>query len=234
MSRHLQSDLDQLTQALLALAARAEASVRQAVRALQERTPALAQDVIRGDDALDEARNDLEEACLKILALHSPVAVDLRRVAAVLRIATELERIGDLAEGIAGRTLDFLARPPIPFPDGLQSLEDMAILMLRQALESFVGLDPGLARTVCRLDEEADRHCAEIIAQLVQAMQQDSVRVESGLDLFTVTRHLERIADLATNVAEDVIYLVEGEIVRHHPEAIRGRPEGGSANPAAS
>jgi phosphate transport system protein len=131
-----------------------------------------------------------------------------------------LERIGDLAEGIARRTLDFLRHPVFPFPEGLQALEDLAVLMLRQALESFVRLDAALARTVCRLDDEADRHCAEIIARLVQGMKEQAYRVEPGLALFSVTRQLERIADLATNVAEDLIYLVEGEIVRHHPEAI--------------
>jgi phosphate transport system protein len=134
-------------------------------------------------------------------------------------INVDLERMGDLAEDIAERALR-LARPPfIPIPEKLQRMTDLTTSMVRQSLDAFVNLDAKLARLVCRLDEEVDRHNDAIIGELIETMQKAPEMVEPGLSLFSATRHLERIADHATNIAEDVIYLVEGEIVRHRPAA---------------
>ena len=154
------------------------------------------------------------------------MAVDLRRIAAALKINTELERMPDLAEDIAERALYLAQLPAIPVPEKLQRMTDLTAGMVRQGLDAFVHLDTAGARKVLRLDDEVDQLNEAIIHELVRAMQQDPALVEPGLSLFSATRHLERIADHATNIAEDVIYLVEGEIVRHRPDAARGEDEG--------
>jgi phosphate transport system protein len=222
MSKHLERDLDNLQKDLLALAASVEEAIYKAIRALQERDVPLAEEVIDGDNDIDEEENLVEEECLKVLALHQPVAVDLRRVTSVLQINTDLERMADLAEDIAERAVALARWPAIPIPSDLQRMTDLASSMVRQALDAFVNLDAKLARLVCRLDDEVDRYNKLIILELIQLMQRSPDMVEPGLSFFSATRHLERIADHATNIAEDVIYLVEGAIVRHRPAAVRG------------
>jgi phosphate transport system protein len=220
MSKHLERDLDNLQRDLLTLATAVEEAVQKAIRALRQRDVDRAQEVIAGDTEIDQEENHVEEECLKILALHQPVAIDLRRVAAVLLINTDLERMADLAEDIAERVLRLAQLPALPFPDKLQPMTDLTTLMVRQSLDAFIGLDTALARRVCREDDEVDRYNHEIIQDLITRMQQSPASVEAGLSLFSVTRHLERIADHATNIAENVVYLVEGEIIRHKPAAI--------------
>jgi phosphate transport system protein len=221
MSKHLERDLDSLQRHILTLAASVEEAIHKAIRSLQDRQTTLAQEVIDGDNAIDQEENHVEEECLKILALHQPVAIDLRRITAALKINTDLERMGDLAEDIAERALE-LARPPhIAIPDRLQRMTDLTTTMVRQSLDAFVNLDAHLARVVCRLDDEVDRLNKLIIDDLIHLMQRSPDMVEPGLSFFSATRHLERIADHATNIAEDVIYLVEGEIVRHRLAAVR-------------
>jgi phosphate transport system protein len=221
MSKHLQRDLDTLQQDLVALAASVEDALHKAIRALQEREPRMAHKVIEGDTQIDEEENHVEEECLKILALHQPVAIDLRRIAAALKINAELERMADLAEDIAERALHLSQLPAIPIPKKLQLMTDLTITMVRQSLDAFVNLDARLARRVCRIDDEVDRFNNDIIQELIGIMQGSPAMVEPGLSLFSATRHLERIADHATNIAEDVVYLVEGVIIRHNPEAVK-------------
>jgi phosphate transport system protein len=187
---------------------------------LQEREVEVAQQVIEEDNQIDQEENHVEEECLKILALHQPVAVDLRRITAALKINTDLERMADLAEDIAERALHLSQLPPVPIPSKLQRMTDLTTSMVRQSLDAFVNLDARLARRVCRLDDEVDRYNNEIIRELIELMRGSPAMVEPGLSLFSATRHLERIADHATNIAEDVVYLVEGEIVRHRPAAV--------------
>jgi phosphate transport system protein len=220
MAKHLQRDLENLQHDLVALAASVEEAIHLAIRALREREAGPARQVIAGDTQIDLEENHIEEECLKILALHQPVAVDLRRIAAALKINTDLERMADLAEDIAERALHLAPMPGIPIPENLQRMTDLTTTMVRQSLDSFVNLDPRLARRVCRLDDEVDRYNNEIIRELIGMMQQSPAMVEPGLSLFSATRHLERIADHATNIAEDVVYLVEGTIVRHQPAAV--------------
>jgi phosphate transport system protein len=220
MSKHLQRDLESLQRDLLALAASVEEAIHKAIRALQDREPELAEQVIAGDTQIDQEENHIEEECLKILALHQPVAVDLRRIAAALKINAELERMADLAEDIAERAFHLARLPVVPIPEGLQLMTDLTTTMVRQSLDSFVNLDARLARRVCRLDDEVDRHNNQVIRELIGMMQQSPGTVESGLSLFSATRHLERIADHATNIAEDVVYLVEGNIIRHNSAAV--------------
>jgi phosphate transport system protein len=221
MSKHLERDLDNLQRDLLALAASVEEAIHKAIKALQEREADSAQEVIEGDSQIDQEENHIEEECLKILALHQPVAVDLRRIAAALKINTELERMADLAEDIAERTLHLARLPFIPVSEKLQRMTDLTTTMVRQSLDAFVNLDAYLARRVCRLDDEVDRYNNEIIQEIILNMQRAPALVDPGLSLFSAVRHLERIADHATNIAEDVVYLVEGNIIRHHPEAVK-------------
>jgi len=222
MSRHLQRDLDNLQRDLLALAASVEEAVHTAIRALQERETGLANQVIAGDTQIDQEENQVEEECLKILALHQPVAVDLRRIAAALKINTDLERMADLAEDIAERATHLAQFPSFPIPEKLQRMTDLTLSMVRQSLDAFVNLDTRHARRVCRLDEEVDRYNVEIIEELIQTMRSAPDKVEPGLSLFSAVRHLERIADHATTLAEDVVYLVEGAIIRHRHPAVEG------------
>jgi phosphate transport system protein len=220
MAKHLERDLENLQRDLLALAASVEEAIHKAIRALRERETDPAQQVIVGDTQIDQEENHIEEECLKILALHQPVAVDLRRIAAALKINTELERMADLAEDIAERALYLAQLPVISVPEKLQRMTDLTTTMVRQSLDSFVNLDSRQARRVIRLDDEVDRYNNEIIQELIGMMQESPAMVEPGLSLFSATRHLERIADHATNIAEDVVYLVEGTIVRHQPAAV--------------
>jgi phosphate transport system protein len=214
---------------------------------LRERNAALAQEVIAGDDLIDQEENKLHQECLRLLALHQPVASDLRRVAAVLSITTDLERMGDLALSVASRAVALTCLPPLTVSARLEVMAGLTTSMLRQSLDAFVHLDARQARAVCRLDDEVDRLHADLIRELIQAMKARPEAVEPGLSLFSAVRQLERIADHATNVAEEAIYLIEGEIVRHHPEAIRqkegdapfpnalpGIPGVGSARPASA
>jgi phosphate transport system protein len=221
MSKHLQRDLDYLHRDLLLMAASVEEALQEALRALQNREPALARKVIEGDSVIDQEENHIEESCLKVLALHQPVAGDLRRVAAVLKINTELERMADLAEEIAERAQHLSQLPPVPVPAKLQRMTDLTTSMVRQSLDAFIATDARLARAACRMDDEVDRCNQEVIEDLIRRMSADPEMVEAGLSLFSATRHLERIADHATNIAEDVVYLVEGLIIRHHPAAFQ-------------
>jgi phosphate transport system protein len=215
MSKHLERDLNNLQRDLLTMASVVEEAILKAITALKTRDAKLAQEVIEGDTQIDQDENRVEEECLKILALHQPVAVDLRRIASALKINAELERMADLAEDIAERAAHLASLPPIPVPAKLQRMTDLVTSMVRQSLDAFVRLDVRLARLVCRLDDEVDEFNALIIAELMVSMKSEPELVEPGVSLFSATRHLERIGDHATNIAEDVVYLAEGEIIRH-------------------
>jgi phosphate transport system protein len=218
MSKHLERDLDKLQRDVLAMGASVEEVIYKAIRALQDRDAKLAELVVEGDGSIDELENRIDEECLKILALHQPVATDLRRITAVLMINTDLERMADLAVDIAERAV-VLAKPPkVAIPRELQRMADLTTVMVRDGLNAFVNLDARLARQVVRLDDEVDELNSAIIRELVGTMKRSPEFVEPGLSLFSAVRHLERIADHATNIAEDVVYLVEGEIVRHRLE----------------
>ena len=219
MPLHLQRDLDNLQRDLVALAGLVEQAIYKSTNALQGRDPALAREVIGGDGQIDLEDNHINEECLKMLALHQPVASDLRRIVAAMMIVVDLERMGDLAEEIAERAISMEGAPPLPIPEKLQKMSDMTTIMVRQSLDSFVHLNKEQAERVLRMDDEVDRYNVEIIAELIQTMQSSPELIEPGLSLFSATRHLERIADHATNIAEDVIYLIDGEIVRHRPSA---------------
>lgn len=222
MSKHMQRDLDRINQHLMALASLVDTAINKATRALRERDIKQAKEVIAGDSQIDREENHIDEECLKLLALHQPVASDLRRIASVIMITTDLERMGDLAEEIAERAIHLAGYPTVPIPAKLQQMTDLTTSMVRQTLDAFVDQSTDQAHRVLRLDDQVDRYCAEIIRELIEYMKAGGDAVESGLSLFSATRHLERIADHATNIAEDVVYLVEGEIVRHRQESNHG------------
>jgi phosphate transport system protein len=224
MSKHLERDLDRLQQRIVGFAGMVEEAIYKAVQAMQEHNRDQAEEIIAGDEDIDRAENDITEDCLKLLALHQPVATDLRRIATTLMITTDLERMGDLAKHLAEAAV-VLSAPPVPTPPKLSRMTEIALTMVRQSLDSFVNLDSQLARRVVRMDDEVDQLNDDLIAELTSAMKKSPDMVEPGLTLFAATRQLERIADHATNIAEDVIYLIEGEIVKHRPEAI-GKEEG--------
>jgi len=220
MSKHLERDLENLQRDLMTMAASVEEAIQKAIKALETRSVSLAQEVIDGDHQIDEEENHVEEECLKMLALHQPVATDLRRITAALKINAELERMADLAEDIAERAMHLAQLLPITMPIKLQRMTDLTTTMVRQSLDAFVSLDVKLARMVCRMDDEVDRYNSDIINELIDTMKAAPESVEAGISMFSAIRHLERIADHATNIAEDVVYLVQGEIIRHRPGAI--------------
>ncbi len=217
MSKHWERDLDNLQRHLMALAACVEEAIFKGIHALQERDAALAEEVIRGDSVIDQEENYVENDCLKMLALHQPVAIDLRRIIAALKINTDLERMADLAVNIAERAVSLAELPRIAVPAKLQRMTDLTTSMVRESLDAFVMLNAEQARRVIRIDDEVDRYNREIIAELIGYMQQTAELVPAFMSFFSAVRQLERIADHATNIAEDVVYLIEGEIIRHHP-----------------
>jgi phosphate transport system protein len=221
MSKHLERDLEALEREILAQSSLVEEMIAKACRALVDRRADISSEVIANEEGINMREVKIEEECLKILALHQPVAVDLRRTATVLKINTELERIADLAVNIAERTRSLAEHLEFEIPDRLERMSLKATDMVHDALDAFVDLDVAAAREVCRRDDEVDELNRQVIDELYEMMQSRPNLVEPAMHMFSVSRHVERIADCATNIAEDVIYLVEGEIARHHFEDLR-------------
>lgn len=215
MTKHLQRDLDSLHQEILRLSAMVEEMIDKAATALTERKLELAIAVIDSDNEVDRMEVHIEEECLKILALHQPVAIDLRRIATVLKVNNDLERIADLAVNVAERARSLDDFPAFPLPSKLAAMATMASQMVRGALDSFVNLDAAAARRLVALDDTVDGLNVEIIMELQSLMLKEPQTIPPALYCFSATRHIERIADHATNIAEDVVYLVKGDIVRH-------------------
>lgn len=229
MSKHLERDIHLLHQKLMNLFGIVEKMIDNAVRALCEKRIELAQEVIQTDALVNTTEVEIEEDCLKILALHQPFAGDLRRIATVMKINVELERMADLSCNIAERAECMHQHPFFPMPDKLPFMVDEAKEMIRTALNSFVESNAELARNVISLDAEVDRYNLEIIGKLQSLMRQDPTLVEPALHCFSASRHIERVADLAENIAEDVIYLVDGDIVRHQHNELKPMEETGNA-----
>lgn len=219
MSKHLERDMENLKKDVLAMGGMVEEAVRRAIVALHERRGEVAADVIQGDDRIDQWEVHVEEECLKILALHRPVAADLRFIAAVLKINNDLERMGDLAVNIAERAAFLASAPPVRMAHQLKIMTDVAMRMVRESLDAFVQRDAQAARRICLEDQEVDRCHREIIMDLRHMMMSNPDTIERATHLFSVSQHLERIADHATNIAEDVVYMVDGEIIRHRRDA---------------
>ncbi len=215
MSKHLQRGLDDLREGLLSLFGIVEQMVDLAVRSLVERRPDLAKRVIRTDTSVDTDEVKLEEECLKLLALHQPVATDLRQVISVVKINSELERMADLACNIAERAVALDMYPLFVVPDEFNDMVRESNSMVRRALDAFVSSDTQQARQVIADDDVVDALNRIIIDQLQELMQESPENVIPAVHCFSASRNIEMVADLATSLAEDVVYLVEGEIVRH-------------------
>lgn len=218
MAKHLQREIGDLKKRILHLGTVVEESLQKAVKALRRRDDALARSVIDTDPDIDEMEVRVEEECLKVLALHQPVAIDLRFIVAVLKINSDLERIGDLAVNVAERAVFLASRDPVDIPFDFAGMAWKAQAMLKKSLDALVNLDVDLARRVRAADDDVDAMNRQMYRQVEQGIREHPDRLESLIQLLSASRHLERVADHATNIAEDVIYMLEGEIVRHKTE----------------
>ncbi len=215
MSVHLQRAIDQLKKDLLSLCALVEEQTQIAVRALLSRDDELAHEAVCRDLEIDQREVEVEEECLKILALYQPVAADLRFIVAALKINNDLERIGDLAVNIAHKAITFACGQPMEIPFDLAGMWEKTQAMLRDSLDCLVNLDSALANAVCVRDNEVDALKRAIRLKAEEMIRKNPERAPTLLTLVAVSRNLERVADHASNIAEDVIYMVEGRIVRH-------------------
>lgn len=215
MAKHLQRELESLQEQLLSLASIVEEQVRTAVRAVEKIDVDTAKLIIDSDRKVDLLEIEVEEECLKILALHQPVAVDLRFIIAVLKINYDLERIGDLAGNIADRAIALARLPDFSYTSRLTLMCEKAMTMLNKCLDAFFTMTTTKALEVCRSDDEVDELYREMVTIVRDGIKANIKHVEGYLFILSVARHLERIADHATNIAEDVLYMLEGGIVRH-------------------
>lgn len=214
--KHFQRELDKIKKMILSLGALVEQRVHRVKIAVEERDADLAREIIKLDYEIDEMEVEIDEECLKTIALHQPVAADLRFVVAVIKINNDLERIGDQVVNIAQRVVRIAKRAVAPFHFDYSVMADRAEAMLRMSLDSLVGQDLDLAVKVLLMDDEVDQIKVEAYDRIKQAMA-DGVTNDVGymINLLLISRHLERVADHATNIAEEVVYMIEGEIVRH-------------------
>ena len=215
MGKHLQRDLDLIKKDILTMGAMVEDATNKAISAFLQRREDLANELMAGDEQSDQKESAIEDECLKTLALHHPVAGDLRFVVMVLKVNHDLERMGDLAANMAERTLALLRDKSLDIKLPIQELGESVRMMVRHCLDALVNLDAKLARKVCEDDDSVDRMHREMFVVLEQKMRADSSSIERATGLLSLSRYLERIADHATNIAEDVVYLVEGDIIRH-------------------
>jgi len=221
MTLHFQREIERLKTDLLSLSALVEDTLHRAITSLRERDGALARIIIDTDPDIDQREVDIEEECQKILALHQPVAHDLRFLIACLKINAELERIGDAAVNIAERVVFLVTQEPIEVPFDYMGMAKKAETMLRNSLDALVNLNVNLAYEVIDADDEVDAHNREAYVQIENCIQKNPTLASSYTHLLGISRHIERIADHATNIAEDVVYLIEGTIIRHRTEEYR-------------
>jgi phosphate transport system protein len=214
--RHFQEELDLLKTRLLEMGGVAEERVRQVAQGLVERVPSILDDVLAGDEPINTLQIEIDNRCFTLLALFQPMAVDLRTIMAAIKINVDLERVGDLAVNIAEAAARYLLHPPVKRLVDIPRMAVLAQQMLRDALDAFVRRDLQLAQHVLDEDDKLDALKEQIFRELLTYMLQDQTTIEPALDLILISRHLERIGDHATNVAEDVIFMVSAKDVRHH------------------
>jgi phosphate transport system protein len=216
--RHFQEELEGLKTRLLEMAGLAEENVRLAVKGLVDRDQTLIDRVLVGDEAVNRLHIDIDSRCFTLLALFQPMAADLRTIVAAVKINTDLERVGDLAVNIAEAARRYTSHPPVKKLIDIPRMATIAQTMLRDALDAFVRRDVDLAQHVLNEDDRLDALKTQIFRELLTYMLQDPSTIEPALDLILVSRHLERIGDHATNIAEDVIFIVSARDVRHHAQ----------------
>ena len=215
MTHHIERQIEHLKERILRVGTLVEEAISKSITALINRDTNLAQRVMANDEEIDRMEVEVEEECLKILALYQPVAADLRFVVSVLKINNDLERMGDLARNIAKRVAQLTAGEPCELPPEIRTMAMQAQDMVKECLDAVVKGDPLLARQVREEDDAVDEARQKIRRRVIQQIKANPENVESLLRINSVSKHIERIADMATNIAEDVIYMVQGDIVRH-------------------
>jgi len=215
MTKHFHRELEKIKKMILSLGALVEERVRMARTAIEEKDAVTAEKIIRNDFEIDEMEVEVEEECLKVLALHQPVAVDLRFLIAVIKINNDLERIGDQAVNIAQRITTIAKQDFENFVFDYSVMMEKAQVMLKMSLDALVNLDVDLALKVCMLDDDVDEKKNQAYDRIKQAMKTDPAHIGYYINLLLISRHVERLADHSTNIAEEVIYMIEGDIVRH-------------------
>jgi phosphate transport system protein len=213
--RHFHEELDALKQTLLAMGGLVEDQIRRVMQALLSRDDDLAREVIERDRQVNQYDVEVDEKCVELLALNQPAASDLRFITTAMKIVTDLERIGDQAVNIAQRAIELHQEPQLkPYVD-LPRMAEMAQRMVKESLDAFVARDTALARAVCAEDEAVDALKEQIFRELLTFMMSDPRTIPRALRLILISRFMERVADHATNIAEMVVYMVEGKMVRH-------------------
>jgi phosphate transport system protein len=219
MERPFDEELKILKEKLLEMASLAEESIALAVKCLKERREELAFDVMRGEEKINHLEIEIDELCMRLLALRQPMATDLRFITSAMKITGDLERIGDQSVNIIERAVDLLKVPQLKPLIDIPRMADLAQNMVRDAINAFINRDDCLARDVCERDDQVDKLNQQVFRELLTYMMQDGTTITRAVDLILVGRHLERIADHATNIGEDVIYMVKGKTIKHHIEA---------------
>lgn len=215
MPVHLRRDLDKLKRKILSFGAAVEENAQLAVKSLRDFDTVIAQRVIERDDQINRDEVEIEEECLKILALHQPVAIDLRFVVTVLKVNSDLERIADFSVNVAKRVRTLAKQPKVPLPRELMLIAEKSMGMVNAALDCLVDQDGVRARGVCAADDEVDDLQRKLYDIILAQLKKDPENAAQWMQVFSTVRYFERIGDLATNIAEDVIYLVEGDVIRH-------------------
>ncbi|MGD9330001.1 MAG: phosphate signaling complex protein PhoU [Desulfobacterales bacterium] len=215
MARHFHKELEKIKKMILSLGAMVEERVRRIATAVTERDAERAQEIIRSDYEVDEMEVEIEEECLKIMALHQPVAIDLRFLVAVIKINNDLERIADETVNIAQRIKTMVKEKPVVFAFDYETMTVEVEKMLKMSLDALVNMDVDMAFKVVTMDDEVDNIHRQVYQLIRDEISHHPEQMAYLINFYLISRHLERIADHATNVAEEVIYLIEGEIVRH-------------------
>jgi phosphate transport system protein len=218
MERQFDEELKQLKEKLMRMASLTEKSISLAVKSLKDRKEKLALQVFKGEEAINLLDVEIDNLGMKLMALRQPMAVDLRFINSAMRIAVELERIADLSVNIAERVLDLLKVPLLKPLIDIPRMAEMAQNMVKDSIDAFINRDDQSARDVCERDDDVDDLNNQIFRELLTYMMQDPTTIKRAVDLILVARHLERIADHATNISEDVIYYVKGKTIKHHCE----------------
>jgi len=220
VARHFDRDLENLKTRLLRMGGTVEDLIARSLEALRNRDEKMVAEALRIEDEIDAEEVVIEEECLKLIALYQPVAGDLRFIASVLKINAELERMGDLATHISERARDLARQPGASLPLDLSAMASDAQAMVRRSLEALISQDAKIAMEVMASDDAVDEHHKHMFSQVVSEIHRDPTKAESMLEMLSVSRYLERIGDSATNIAEDVYYLVEGTIIRHQDDHV--------------
>jgi len=228
MQRHFDEELGKLKEKILKMSSLVEKAIHLSIKALVDRESELAQQIIKSDDQINMLEIEIDEFSLKLLALRQPQAGDLRLITSIMKINNDLERIGDLAVNISERTIELLKFPIVKPLIDIPRMAEIAQGMVKDSLDAFVNRDSKLARSVCERDDKVDNLNDQIFRELLTYMLQDPKTIERAVDLILVGRNLERIADHATNICEDVIYIVDGKTIKHHIEERESGKQGDS------